>query len=85
MNLELGVFLVISAITVISSTLVLTSKEIFRSALSLALMLLGVAAIFIMLGAEFLAAIQILVYAGAIVILILFAIMLTQREEREVS
>jgi NADH-quinone oxidoreductase subunit J len=80
MSLELVIFLLISGITVVSSTLVLTSKEIFRSALYLALMLLGVAAIFIMLGTEFLAAIQVLIYAGAVVILILFAIMLTERE-----
>lgn len=83
MSLELVVFLILSIITVLSSTLVLTSKEIFRSALYLALMLLGVAGIFVMLGAEFLAAIQVLIYAGAVVILILFAIMLTSREEVE--
>jgi NADH-quinone oxidoreductase subunit J len=82
-SLELVVFLILSIITVLSSTLVLTSKEIFRSALYLALMLLGVAGIFVMLGAEFLAAIQVLIYAGAVVILILFAIMLTSREEVE--
>jgi NADH-quinone oxidoreductase subunit J len=85
MNLEMIVFLLLSAIIIISSTFVLTSKEIFRSALFLALMLLGVAGLFIMLGAEFLAAIQILVYAGAVIILILFAIMLTSRKEMEAT
>jgi NADH-quinone oxidoreductase subunit J len=81
MNLESIVFVLISGIVVMSSALVLTSREIFRSALFLAVTFLGVAALFVMLGAEFLAAIQVLIYVGAVVILILFAIMLTKREK----
>jgi NADH-quinone oxidoreductase subunit J len=85
MTLELIAFLIIALITLLSAISVISSKEIFHSALFLALMLLGVAGLFIMLNAEFLAAIQVLIYAGAIIVLILFAIMLTKREVKEES
>ncbi|MFQ5815533.1 MAG: NADH-quinone oxidoreductase subunit J [Candidatus Hydrothermarchaeaceae archaeon] len=88
MELDLLVFLAVSALTIASSIMVLEAKEIFHSALYLALMLVSVAGIFILMGAEFLAAIQVLVYAGAVIVLVLFAIMLTRRigeEAGEVS
>lgn len=66
---------------IIASILVLETREIFHSALFLALMFVCVAGLFILLNAEFLAAIQILIYAGAVIVLILFAIMLTKRGE----
>ena len=69
----LALFIIVSAI------LVVTSRNIFRSALALALVLFGVACLFLHLGAEFLAAVQIIVYVGAILTLILFAVMLTSR------
>jgi NADH-quinone oxidoreductase subunit J len=55
-------------------------REVFHSALFLALMFTGVAGIFLILDAEFLAVIQLLIYAGAVVVIVLFAIMLTKRE-----
>ena len=58
---------------------VVTLKNLFRAALSLGLVLIGVAIGFLSLGAEFLAFVQILVYVGAILTLIVFAIMLTAR------
>lgn len=79
--LDLLVFLFISFIIIASSVLVLASKEVVHSALYLALAFLGVAALFVTLNAEFLAAIQVLIYVGAIIILMLFAIMLTTRGE----
>ena len=72
-------FLILSLLSISSSILVLKSKEIVHSALYLALMFICVAGLFILLNAEFLAAIQILIYAGAVIVLILFAIMLTKR------
>ncbi|PJF34945.1 MAG: hypothetical protein CUN49_13095 [Candidatus Thermofonsia Clade 1 bacterium] len=56
-----------------------TSRNLFHSALWLILSLFGVAGFFVLLAAPFLAAIQVLVYIGAIVVLIIFAIMLTRR------
>ena len=57
---------------------VVTSRNVVHSALSLVVVLLGVAATFLLLGAEFLAWTQVLVYAGAVIILILFGLMLTR-------
>lgn len=80
-SLELVAFLAIALIIIASSILVIKAREIVHSALFLALTFVGVAALFIMLEAEFLAAIQVLIYAGAVVVLMLFAIMLTRREK----
>jgi len=80
-NLELAAFLFIAFTIIASSILVIKAKEIVHSALFLALTFVGVAALFLMLEAEFLAAIQVLIYAGAVVVLMLFAVMLTRREK----
>lgn len=72
-------FAVMAAITIISALLVVSLKNIIRSALFLALSFMGVAGLYILLNAEFLAAVQVLIYVGAITVLILFAIMLTQQ------
>ncbi|MDO8588298.1 MAG: NADH-quinone oxidoreductase subunit J [Armatimonadota bacterium] len=72
-------FAVLAAITIISALLVVTIKNIVRSALFLALSFVGVAGLYILLNAEFLAAVQVLIYVGAITVLMLFAIMLTQQ------
>jgi NADH-quinone oxidoreductase subunit J len=56
-----------------------TSSNLFHAALWLIISLFGVAGFFVLLAAPFLAAIQVLVYIGAIVVLIIFAIMLTRR------
>jgi len=61
----------------VSAFWVVTLRNLFRAALSLGLVLIGVAAVFILLEAEFLAFVQILVYVGAILTLVVFAIMLT--------
>lgn len=69
----LGLLILASAIGVV------TARNLVHAALLLALSFLGVAGIFILLNAEFLAAVQVLVYAGGIVTLIVFAIMLSER------
>ncbi len=55
-----------------------TTKNVVRAALYLAVVLGGVAGIFVLLGAEFVAWVQVLVYIGAIVVLLLFGVMLTR-------
>lgn len=70
-------FYLIAGIIVIFSFMAVTLKNIFHSALSLIVALLGVAAVYIYLNAEFLALLQILIYVGAIMTLIIFGIMLT--------
>lgn len=60
---------------------VVTLKNLFRAALSLGIVLVGVAGLFLVLEAEFLAFVQILVYVGAILTLVIFAIMLTAKNK----
>lgn len=83
MNPELITFFIVAFLTLASAVLVISAKEIFHSALYLTVMFLSIAGLFVMLNAEFLAAVQILVYAGAVVILMLFAIMLTKTKPTE--
>lgn len=76
MNLSDLVFIVTALITVVAAIGVVGFKNIVHSALSLVLSFLGVAALYFQLQAGFLGLVQILVYAGAISVLIIFAIML---------
>ena len=75
----------LSALILISAAFVVVLSNLFRAALSLGLVLLGVAGVFLWLGAEFLAFVQILVYVGAILTLIVFAIMLTTRFQQTLT
>lgn len=67
------------AITLLGALAAVTVRNIFHAALALVLTLLGVAGVYFIMHAEFLGAIQILLYVGAIVTLIIFAVMLTSR------
>ncbi len=62
-----------------SALAVVLTKNLFHSVLYLALMLTGTAGIFLLLEAEFLAAVQILLYAGGVVTIVVFAIVITER------
>ncbi len=77
MGVQIAFFL-FSLIAIIGALLVVTTRRLFHSALALVLSFVGVAGLYILLEAEFLAALQILIYVGAIALLILFAIMLTR-------
>lgn len=83
MTWELFLFLLLAASALISALLVVASKEIVHSVIALATCFISIAALFIMLSAEFVAIVQILVYVGAVVVVILFGIMLTKREIME--
>lgn len=72
-------FLFIAATVVFSALLVVTLRNIFHSLLFLVLTFLGVAGVFLLLAADFLAAVQVLIYIGAIIVLMMFALMLTHR------
>jgi NADH-quinone oxidoreductase subunit J len=72
------VFWIVSAGAIGAALLVVTVKDVFRAALALAGSFLGVAGIFFLLQAEFVAVAQILVYVGAISIIVAFAILLTR-------
>jgi NADH:ubiquinone oxidoreductase subunit 6 (subunit J) len=72
-------FLIFAVFTLGGGLAVVTQRNLFHAALSLMLSLFGGAGLFVLLVAPFLAAVQVLVYIGAIAVLILFAIMLTRR------
>ncbi|HIH44033.1 MAG TPA: NADH-quinone oxidoreductase subunit J [Candidatus Methanoperedenaceae archaeon] len=69
-----------AAITVASSIMVIKAKEIVHCALFCIAALMGTAGVYILLNAQFIGVIQILVYVGAIGVVILFAVMLTKRK-----
>lgn len=77
--IELIAFMVIAVIILLLSALVVYAKNIVHSALYLLGSFAGVAALYIMLNAPFLGVAQILVYIGAVGVLILFAVMLTKK------
>ena len=71
-------FYLLAAAMVAAAFRMVTTKNVVRAALFLAVVLGGVAGIFILLAAEFVAWVQVLVYIGAIVVLLLFGVMLTR-------
>lgn len=71
-----GIFWIFSAIAVASALLCVTRRNPIASALWLVLTMCSLAGIFVLLDAQFIAAMQVLVYAGAIMVLFLFVIML---------
>jgi len=75
---EEGIFYVVAILTVVAALGVVVSRNIVHAALFLILSLLAVAGVFVLLAAEFLAIVQVLIYGGAVTILILFAMMLTR-------
>lgn len=79
MNVSTAVFYLIVVITLGSAAMVAFSRNIIYSAFSLLGTFMGVAGLYIFLGADFVAAVQVLIYVGGILVLILFAVMLTHR------
>ena len=73
------IFSILSVVTLVSAFVVVTDRNLFHSAISMMLSFLGVAGMYVLLNSGFLAAAQLLVYIGAISILIIFAIMMTRR------
>ena len=72
-------FWILSVLLVGSALAVVLSKNLFHAVLWLALALTGTAGIFLLLNAEFLAAVQLLLYAGGIITIVVFAIVVTER------
>lgn len=73
-----AVFWVLAVATVGGALLVVHLRDVFRAALALVVTFLGIAGLFALLSAEFLAVVQVLIYAGAIAVLVIFAVMLTR-------
>jgi len=77
------IFLIVAVVTLGSALMVVTSRNLVHAALWLVSTLFGVAIIFALLNAGFLAVVQVVVYIGAIAILFIFAVMLTRRDQLE--
>jgi NADH-quinone oxidoreductase subunit J len=78
-SLEPIAFWALAAVLVASALAVVLTKNLFHSVLYLALALTGTAGIFLTLDAEFLAAVQLLLYAGGLITIAVFAIVVTER------
>lgn len=81
MSLSLVVFYLLGAVCLGGAVGVVVSRNVVHSALLLLVSLMGVAGLYLLLLAEFLALVQVLIYGGAITIVVLFVIMLTRVQE----
>jgi len=73
------IFYLFAAVTIVSAFFVVTSRNIVNSAFYLLFTFFGVAGIYVMLGADFVAIVQLIVYVGGILILLIFGVMLTNK------
>ncbi len=76
MSPQLAVFFVLAALSVLGAVSLIFQKHPIHSALSLIVVMVSLAGLYLLLGAEFVAAVQIIVYGGAIMVLFVFVIML---------
>ena len=83
MSASAVVFYILSVLILASALLAVTSGKIFRSAIWLLFSLTGIAGLYFWLGMEFVAAVQVIVYVGGIVVLIIFSIFLTQQSGKD--
>lgn len=78
--IEMIIFAILALASIVFALFVVTAKDVVRAAIALIVTMFIVAALYILLNAQFLGVIQVLVYIGAIGVLILFAVMLTKKE-----
>jgi NADH-quinone oxidoreductase subunit J len=76
--MENMIFYIIAGVTVASALLALTVRNLFHCALFLAMAMFGVSGVFIYLNSDFLASVQVLIYVGAVTVIIIFGISLTR-------
>ena len=79
MNGQTIIFYLLAALTLGSGLMAVTTRQIFRAAIFLLFSLIGIAGLYFWLNYQFIAAVQIVVYVGGIVVLIIFSIFLTQQ------
>lgn len=73
------IFYLFAIVTVASAIVVVTAKNIIYSAFSLLVTLFGIAGLYVLLGSDFIAVVQLMVYVGGILILMIFGVMLTHK------
>lgn len=77
------IFLVLAALAVLGAVSLILQRHPIHSALSLIVVMVALAGLYLLMGAEFVAAVQIIVYGGAIMVLFVFVIMLLNAGEEE--
>lgn len=77
------IFLIVALFTLGSGVMVVVSRNLIHAALWLVATLFGVAVVYALLNADFIAVVQVVVYIGAIAILFIFAVMLTRKDMRD--
>ena len=77
------IFLFAAAVMLISALLAVSVRNLVHAALWMVLSFLGVAVLFVLLGSGFFAVVQVVIYIGAIAVMILFVVMLTTRDQHE--
>src|SRR6059058_1007761 len=85
LNAHATIFYLLSAFLLLTGLFAVTARKIFRSAIWLLFSLIGVAGLYFWLDVQFIAAVQIIVYVGGIVVLIIFSIFLTQLSGTEMA
>ena len=85
MTLYGAIFYLLSAVILVATAMAITRRRPVHAVLYLVVTFLGTAALFFLLGAPLLAAFMVIVYAGAIMVLVLFVIMLFQKSPREIG
>jgi NADH-quinone oxidoreductase subunit J len=83
MSLPFILFFALAIFAVAGAILLIVAREPIHSALSVIVVMVALAALYLLLGAEFIAAVQIIVYAGAIMVLFVFVIMMLNAGEEE--
>ena len=82
---QIAIFLVLAAFTIADAVSLILQRHPIHSALSLVVVMVSLAGLYLLQGAEFVAAVQIIVYAGAVMVLFIFVIMLLNAGEEERS
>jgi len=83
MTAPLLIFFVLATLAVLGAVSLILQRHPIHSALSLIVVMVALAGLYLLMGAEFVAAVQIIVYGGAIMVLFVFVIMLLNAEEEE--
>jgi NADH-quinone oxidoreductase subunit J len=83
MSAPLVIFFALAAVAVLGAVSLIVQREPIHSALSLIVVMVALAGLYLLMGAEFVAAVQIIVYGGAIMVLFIFVIMLLNAGEEE--
>jgi len=83
MTASLVIFLVLALLAIFAAVSLIVQRHPIHSALSLIVVMVALAGLYLLMGAEFVAAVQIIVYGGAIMVLFVFVIMLLNAEEEE--